>query len=204
VGASHLPAAQPSLPPSPPGFAAHHGTARCDEPELPWRAPILMAYSRLSRGATLEERLWFHVKRGGPEDCWPWTGATARYGYGSINIGGKMRSVPRVVYELYVGPIGKLHVLHRCDFPACVNPGHLFLGTHLDNVRDMWCKGREPHPPTKLSAADVEVIRVRARAGERQRGLATEYGVSATLVCLIVNGRRRTPPRLMEEKSDGT
>ena len=44
----------------------------------------------------------------------------------------------RFVWQLINGPIPDGHcVLHKCDTPACVNPEHLFVGTHSDNTRDM-------------------------------------------------------------------
>jgi hypothetical protein len=47
------------------------------------------------------------------------------------------------VWEETRGPIPDgLHVLHRCDIPACVNIDHLFLGTHSDNMQDIVAKGR--------------------------------------------------------------
>ena len=49
----------------------------------------------------------------------------------------------RYAWEAYRGPIPvEMHVLHKCDTPACVNIEHLFLGTQLDNIRDMDAKGR--------------------------------------------------------------
>jgi hypothetical protein len=78
--------------------------------------------------------------------CLLWEGAVQRYGYGHIRVGGRKGrnvSVHRLVWEEANGPIPLgLHVLHQCDVPACVNINHLFLGTHSDNMRDMWNKGR--------------------------------------------------------------
>lgn len=75
-------------------------------------------------------------------DCVIWTGANAG-GYGQMRVNGRMTRVHRVVYEETFGAIPDgLLVCHRCDRPECVNPAHLFLGTHAANMRDMAEKGR--------------------------------------------------------------
>jgi hypothetical protein len=75
--------------------------------------------------------------------CWIWEGTTNSQGYGSITIKGKEKKAHRVSWELFNGPIPKgLLVLHKCDTPACINPHHLFLGTHRDNIQDCIKKGR--------------------------------------------------------------
>jgi hypothetical protein len=49
----------------------------------------------------------------------------------------------RRAYEQAYGPIPKgMCVCHTCDEPHCINPEHLWLGTHADNIQDAIRKGR--------------------------------------------------------------
>lgn len=94
---------------------------------------------RLAHPPCLEEVFWNRVEK---KDCWLYTGPTrGQRQYGAL---GK-EYAHRFVWRLTHGDIPDgLFVLHRCDVPNCVNPSHLFLGTHLDNMRDMREKGRSP------------------------------------------------------------
>ncbi len=75
--------------------------------------------------------------------CWLWVGATGPNGYGHMGFNGKYLSSHRVSFELFKGAIPKnICVLHKCDNKACVNPDHLFIGTHKDNYEDMVKKDR--------------------------------------------------------------
>ena len=90
----------------------------------------------------------FHEKITGEPNsgCWLWTGASGTRGYGHIRKNGKMLKAHRVAWTLYRGAIPEgLCVLHHCDVTSCVNPGHLFIGTHTDNMRDKERKGRANH-----------------------------------------------------------
>jgi len=67
--------------------------------------------------------------------CWMWT-ASRSGGYGKIKIFGKLSWAHRIAYELTKGPIPeKTEVMHICNHPWCINPDHLQLGTHADNMR---------------------------------------------------------------------
>lgn len=82
-----------------------------------------------------------------PDGCWYWTGERLKIGYGRTYNDGSHEMAHRASYRLYKGdPAGKL-VCHRCDNTLCVNPDHLFLGTHRDNTQDMLRKGRGSKPP---------------------------------------------------------
>lgn len=122
--------------------------------------------------------------------CWEWSGTRNEYGYGTLSVAGKRTLAHRWFWDRLCSPAGDSHVLHRCDNPPCVNPAHLFLGTHTDNLRDMWAKGRArpgrsvgvAHGRAKLTAQQAVEIRRRCAAGEQQRALALEYGVTQTVI----------------------
>jgi len=91
----------------------------------------------------MKERLLEKIKKNG--DCWEWQGFIAKMpsGYGYVTYEGKSKLVHRVSYIVFKGeiPKGKL-VCHTCDNRRCINPDHLWLGTHKDNAQDAFKKGR--------------------------------------------------------------
>lgn len=134
--------------------------------------------------------------------CWLWLGAADNNGYGTFRGGRNKRKAHRLAYAAFVGPIPEgMHVCHHCDTPACVNPEHLFLGTHADNMADCARKGRartqrkilsrprgERHHNVVLSTADVIAIRASSMP---QRTLAALYGVCQGTISHIKTGRNR-------------
>lgn len=140
-------------------------------------------------------RFWSFVLKS--EGCWIWTGWKKNGRYGTFSLSGKHIQAHRLSWEWANGPIPEgLCVLHRCDNPACVNPDHLFLGTHADNMRDMIAKGRRKFaPPTgtahwraKLDPDKVRIIR-RWRGSRTAESTAEAFGVSHATIEDVWAGR---------------
>ena len=91
-------------------------------------------------------RFWSSVdKSGGPDACWLWTRAISSRGYGYFHTQERTIAAHRLSWLLLSGEDpGNMLVCHKCDNPKCVRRDHLFLGTHTENMRDMYEKGRGP------------------------------------------------------------
>jgi len=101
---------------------------------------------KLKQMSTIIERFWSKVRvTNNDEDCWEWK-AGMRGNYGVIRYQKRIIDSHRLSYILKYGEINdsNVFVCHKCDNPLCVNPKHLFLGTHSDNMKDAYKKGRLP------------------------------------------------------------
>lgn len=98
---------------------------------------------------TLEQRFWDYVSCEPNTGCWLWDGACDGHGYGQMRMrGGLARLATHVSLEMVGRPVPSgMNACHHCDFPPCVNPDHLFIGTQRDNVNDARAKGRMSKPP---------------------------------------------------------
>ena len=145
------------------------------------------------------DRFWSKVNK--TDTCWLWTGAPNGHGYGSFKINGKEYKAHRLMWIIRHGYITEIEdtdsrgtcVCHSCDNRLCVNPDHLFLGSHKRNMADMVDKGRgralkgDNHPNSKLTFKQAEEIR-ELHPTLSHRELAANYGVCPRTVGKILLG----------------
>lgn len=117
-------------------------------------------------------------------ECWIWTGSMYRDGYGRVRAGDKSTAAHRFSWLLCHGqiPAGKF-VCHTCDVRACVNPSHLYIGNHSENMRDMVgknCMFRQ--------ILTVENVREIKNSKEHANILAKRYGVGPTAIYNVRSG----------------
>ena len=120
--------------------------------------------------------------------CWIWPFSRSPAGYGKIG----NRYAHRMSFEAYIGKVPDgLEVCHQCDEPGCVNPDHLFIGTHQDNMRDSASKGRNGN--AKLDRALVRYIRKNYKSHDKYFGaipLGHRFGVHRSTIQRVATGRR--------------
>lgn len=185
---------------------------KCDcGKEISYREDLLKEGRRKSCGCirspnrsdyliNLQKRLLKSSSRVG--QCLEWNGRRTYNGYGVLTIrkegkknGKKIgTNAHRASYLAWIGPIKRgLLVLHKCDNRCCIEPSHLFLGTHADNMNDMKLKMRqyrpegELHGQSKFSDSDILKIREEYATGSiSQAKLAKKYAMSLTSAHNIV------------------
>lgn len=128
---------------------------------------------------TAEASFWKHYEVDS-NGCWVWNLTPDKDGYGTLKYKNKSKFYAhRAAYELAIGPIPEgLLVLHKCDNRLCINPEHLYIGTHEDNMRDVRERNRRKGDKSgnrKLTQEQVNEI----RASKDNNGvLGRRYGVS--------------------------
>lgn len=133
------------------------------------------------------KRFWSKVNR--TSHCWIWTASLDGRGYGKFVMwrDGKHTYyiAPRIAWQISNGPVPEgMQVCHKCDNPKCVRIGHLFLGSAVDNAKDMLRKGRFPkrtrelNPNSKLTYKDVQSIRRIKSTGVSAETISKAYKIT--------------------------
>lgn len=143
-----------------------------------------------------------------------WQASPGPTGYGQFFIrrGMPPQKAHRVAWTLSRGPLpSDINVLHSCDTPGCVNPAHLFLGTHADNVADKERKGRGmkggTHPQARLDAESVSMLREAYARGEPIKQIAEAFGVAQPTAHNAITGvtwaHIKSPPPVPPRRRTG-
>lgn len=110
------------------------------------------------------------------DGCWDWSGAKNKK-YGVFSHDKRNMQAHRASWIIHNGPIKEnMHICHTCDNPTCSNPLHLFMGTHLDNMRDMRDKGLH-NQFSKLTIEQVKEIKKLLAQKISQRDIAKKFNV---------------------------
>lgn len=138
-------------------------------------------------------RFWSKIEIGTEQMCWLWKAAKNDDGYGSY----ESTTASKIMLQMYLGRllVGDEQALHQCDNPGCVNPRHIFLGTHQKNMEDMAKKGRrkgltagEKNGRAVLTEETVRTIKKMVKKGLDRYWIADVCGTTRGRVDTIAAG----------------
>jgi len=156
------------------------------------------------RPANTPEVLWSKVDKRSEDECWEWLGYKNNEKYGRVMINDRSYYAHRVIYNLAYPNTITLNapkstddygfLLHTCDNPSCCNPKHLFVGTHLDNMKDKVAKGRsadfskDKGPRCKLSMSQAREARALRKDGMSIPQLMARFNLSRASMKTLLRG----------------
>lgn len=131
------------------------------------------------------------------EACWEWAGSKSgsnKYGY--IMLGSKNTRAHRIMlhWTSAFDLKSKLEAAHKCDVPSCVNPNHLFLATHSENIKDCASKGRHNFNHGK------RIIKTHCRNGHEYSENNTKLHKRLGRVCLVCRQEQRARYNIFRKK----
>lgn len=147
--------------------------------------------------ASVERRFLAKVSPEPNTGCWLWTASVTNRGYGELMIRHTQRCAyaHRVSFALYNGLLpDDVEVRHTCDVPCCVNPSHLIVGTHADNMQDMARRGRSRFGrcfPDEQTLSDDAVMYIVRDPRRPFRVIAADFGVTPQYVGQLKRGLYR-------------
>lgn len=117
--------------------------------------------------------------------CWIHRGSLGSHGYpqygGAKSPGGGLAHRTSWIIANGPIPVGSF-ILHRCNIKRCVNPEHLYAGSHIDNMNDV--SKSMSHPNRRLTAEQVRYIRA---SDASLLAIAKDFGVSQRCVWQVRN-----------------
>lgn len=131
------------------------------------------------------------ISKGDANACWEWRGAQDGRGYGSFWLDGKLEKAHRASLILLDGIdiSSGMCVCHSCDNPICVNPNHLWLGTHTDNMHDLIKKNKFPYPKPGCWYNKQKTHCKRGHEFTKENTIITSQGRRACKICQYMHNK---------------